>query len=58
MKEYLSHAEICPVCRGTGKYTIYNTYVNSTFTPYSEQTCHGCGGKGWVTVQDGETMFS
>lgn len=26
----------CPVCNGSGK--------------YNGETCHGCGGKGWVEV--------
>ena len=28
----------CPVCEGTGK--------------YEEKTCHGCDGKGWVSVSE------
>jgi hypothetical protein len=32
------HAELCPVCKGNGKY--YGLL------------CHGCGGKGWVEVND------
>lgn len=34
----LAHAETCPVCRGKGSLL--------------GDTCHGCGGKGWVTVED------
>jgi hypothetical protein len=34
----MSHAEKCPVCEGSGK--------------YEKAQCHGCEGKGWVTVQD------
>lgn len=30
------HAEICPVCKGSGK--------------YENNPCHGCNGKGWVEV--------
>jgi hypothetical protein len=33
-----SHAELCPVCSGSGK--------------YKDGTCHGCKGLGWVTAQD------
>jgi hypothetical protein len=34
----MSHAEICPVCRGSGN--------------YNNNQCHGCSGYGWITVQD------
>lgn len=41
------HAEICPVCKGTGRYydhpEIGKDYV----------VCHGCAGDGWVEVCDG-----
>lgn len=30
------HAEICPVCSGSGK--------------YKNMKCHGCDGRGWVKV--------
>ena len=43
-----NHAEMCPVCGGSGKLSMNNT---STF-PYYE-ACHGCGGLGWVSVKDG-----
>jgi DnaJ-class molecular chaperone len=36
----------CPVCEGSGQlpmFDAYSTAVNAT------KTCHGCGGKGWVT---------
>jgi hypothetical protein len=33
----MAHAEICPVCKGSGKAT-------------PTIACHGCGGTGWVTV--------
>ena len=32
----MSHAEICPVCKGKGK--------------SGKGKCHGCNGRGWVTV--------
>lgn len=31
-------AVMCPVCLGKGKYEGNN--------------CHGCSGKGWITIQD------
>ena len=45
MLQVQNHAEICPVCAGTGKYKeTYNmNYTNAT---YIEKTCHGCQGKG------------
>jgi len=45
----MAHAEICPVCRGTGKYKDYMD-CNYTATVYIEKICHGCNGSGWVTV--------
>ena len=45
------HAEICPVCNGTGIYKHYRDYKEMTNgVCYWEQTCHGCNGKGWVQV--------
>ena len=43
----MAHAEICPICGGKGVVpnpdpTCCNDAVN----------CQGCGGLGWVTVQD------
>jgi len=32
------HSERCPVCKGKGK--------------VEAKQCHGCGGKGWITVGD------
>ena len=48
------HAEICPVCKGSGKYKDY-TDCNYTATVYVERTCHGCSGTGWVSVIDDYT---
>lgn len=54
----MSHAEVCPVCEGTGKVKEYNKYFSpfgfehSTGLSYIEKTCHGCQGKGWVNVTD------
>ena len=39
-------AFLCPVCNGTGK--IPNGMNSGTAILYN--TCHGCDGKGWVTV--------
>ena len=43
-------ADRCPVCYGTGKYTPpQNPFSTAVATP---QTCHGCGGLGWVQVAE------
>lgn len=41
----MSHAEICPVCKGTGRVPIGSTGGDTYGKP-----CHGCGGRGWVPV--------
>lgn len=43
-----SHAEICPICRGSGK-VKEETYTTAGAI---EKVCHGCGGRGWITVHD------
>lgn len=40
----MAHAEICPICKGTGK--------KKKDIMITEEICNGCSGKGWVTVQD------
>lgn len=45
-----AHAEICPVCGGSGCLPTTNDYSSSAKdTPH--KTCHGCGGCGWITVR-------
>ena len=46
-----AHAEICPVCRGTGNVTP--TESDTTAVP-QPRTCHGCNGAGWVAVWDAD----
>lgn len=47
------HAEKCPVCGGTGTYVQKYQPAHSTTTiTLQRSTCHGCGGKGWVTVYE------
>jgi len=41
----MAHAERCPICYGKG--TIPDKYNTNT-----EHKCHGCDGKGWVSVAD------
>jgi hypothetical protein len=43
----MAHAERCPVCHGSGKLSN-----DGKSTAVSEPTCHGCWGRGWVTVED------
>ncbi len=38
----MAHSEKCPVCKGEGLIHHTSTTVD----------CYGCGGRGWVTVQD------
>ena len=49
-------ADLCPVCRGTGKYKKITNYGSCT-TEY-ERTCHGCDGKGWVVFPEISTSIS
>lgn len=45
------HAEKCPVCNGTGLVgESYPNYGSSTGGFYTQKTCHGCQGKGWILV--------
>ena len=44
----MAHAELCPVCKGTGRHSDDNTKTIGA----ELNICHGCSGKGWVTVED------
>ena len=51
----MNHAEKCPVCGGSGKILnnsppYYKDSATSIEPPFT--ACNGCGGSGWVTVQD------
>ena len=47
----MNHSELCPVCKGSGKtYTSQSPDSTSAYGYYT--VCHGCGGIGWVTVED------
>ena len=39
---HMSHAEKCVICHGDGKINLDNR----------KKKCHGCEGKGWVTIHD------
>lgn len=43
-------AQTCPVCNGKGK--IKENQGSYTTLPEQYNICHGCGGKGWLTVPD------
>ena len=45
----MSHAEKCPVCEGAGRLPDGKGETSSA----RGKDCNGCGGKGWVTVDDG-----
>lgn len=45
----MAKAVTCPVCGGDG--VVLPKDEGSYSTDYKE-TCHGCGGKGWVEVSD------
>ena len=44
----MAHAEICPICQGSGRIIIDGEHCT---VPISNP-CHGCNGSGWVTVAD------
>ena len=52
---YKPKAQKCPVCEGSGT-VEQRTYISTDATAVpgteavSQITCHGCEGKGWVTV--------
>jgi len=45
----MAHAEKCLVCGGRGKVPPEGPWGGG---PDSYPTCHGCQGRGWVTVED------
>lgn len=44
-----AHAEICPVCGGSGQLQDYCN-VGSAGTNIGYKTCHACQGDGWIVV--------
>ncbi len=49
----MAHAERCPICGGTGK-VGKDSYG---YTVSQIETCHGCGGLGWVTIHDDQPVW-
>lgn len=45
-------AQICPVCNGSGRYREEYNFGHSVTSgsSYTERTCHGCGGKGYIII--------
>jgi len=51
----MAHAEKCPICNGVG--IVYDRekwdyFKKMTGAFSTREGCYGCGGKGWVEVQD------
>jgi len=47
--KYMSHGEKCVICNGDGK-IVTDTLKLVKKVPKTK--CHGCDGKGWVTIHD------
>jgi len=47
----MAHSETCPLCGGSGKLKLAGGKPAEQEDIFAK-TCHGCGGQGWVTVQD------
>lgn len=45
------HAELCPVCSGSGK-VVKKLHSDSSAWVGNEVECHGCKGAGWIAVPD------
>lgn len=45
----MAHAERCPVCEGGGWLPVCEVGADEPQQPHAK--CHGCDGKGWVTVE-------
>lgn len=53
------HAEVCPVCNGSGKYKEYSYFREQTTSQnYIEKVCHGCQGKGWISVRGNDLEYN
>lgn len=51
----MAHAELCPICKGSGYLTT--DYTPTTAGMTTAKPCHGCNGKGWIEVQDSQTVY-
>ena len=53
----MRHAEVCPLCGGSGVAGAYGKGNRPLPVGTACYTlCHGCNGKGWVEVEDGPTL--
>lgn len=50
----MAHAEKCPVCKGVGSVEklINSNSEGTAMEAVYVSACHGCGGQGWVQVND------
>lgn len=48
----MSHAEKCPICKGKGNIPDRPAPKDGGLHTLNFVNCHGCDGKGWVTVED------
>ena len=51
----MSHAEQCPICKGTGVVTKL-PHAGSASATEQSVSCHGCGGRGWVLGRGKQQM--
>jgi DnaJ-class molecular chaperone len=49
-EKIMAHAEVCPICKGKGTIEKGGNTTDAKFPV----TCHGCGGTGWITVNDNQ----
>jgi hypothetical protein len=52
-------AELCPVCRGSGKYPYIikpNPFLDPSKSEepknVKQHDCHGCNGRGWISLPE------
>lgn len=45
-----AQAQLCPVCNGEGVVTEKDPWIPTSAIKITN-TCRGCSGRGWVTVQ-------
>ena len=53
----MSHAQTSPVCEGSGAINSQPDIPGTTPGRIMSSPCHGCDGKGWVTVKDRMPML-
>ncbi len=46
----MAKAQLCPICGGRG--TVRTEDSEWSTAPPQTKPCYGCGGKGWVSVDD------